>query len=132
MNTKTFLVILAIVAMTIAISAFDLKGSINGASDATSNISFSTVPDPLQPGPATFFIDVKDKNGKPVDTAKVSYNFNMTTMNMGEQQGDAASQGNGRYSATTRITMSGPWQLNTKVIMPDGSVEQKDLTIEVP
>lgn len=134
MNIKTFLVILTIVVGTIVIISFDSKGSVNGISsiNTDSRIAITTSPDPLQPGQATFFIDIKGKNGKPVDNAKVSYNFNMTTMNMGEQQGNAESQGNGRYSATTRITMRGPWQLNTKVTMPDGSVEQKDLTVDVP
>ena len=135
MNTKTLLIILAIMIGTIAILAFDTKGSSNnGTPDENNNegISLSTNPDPLQPGPATFFIDVKDKSGKPVDTAKVSFNLNMTTMNMGTQQGEATSQGNGRYSATGRMTMRGPWRVSTKVTMPDGSVENKDFTVDVP
>ncbi len=102
------------------------------AVSSTSGISLSTNPDPLQPGPATFLIDVKDKNGKPVDDAKVSYDLNMTTMNMGTQQGDATSQGKGRYSATGRMTMRGPWRISTKITMPDGSVENKDFTVDVP
>lgn len=139
MNTKTFLVILAIVVGTIAILAYDSKGSVNGLSDANSDsdISLTTNPDPLQPGPATFFIDVKDKNEKPVDTAKVSFDLNMTTMNMGTQQGEATSQGNGRYSAMGRMTMKGPWRVSVEVTMsdgsmPDGSVENKDFTVNVP
>jgi len=135
MNTKTLLVILAIMVGTIAILAFDSKGSSsNGAPDSnnTTGIALSTKPDPLQPGPATFFIDVKDKSGKPVDTAKVSFDLNMTTMNMGTQQGDATPQGNGRYSAMGRMTMRGPWRVSTKVTMPDGSVENKDFTVDVP
>ena len=110
MNTKTALIILVILIGAIAILAFDSKGSVNGVSDTnnSSGISLSTNPDPLQPGPATFMIDVKDKNGKPVDDAKVSYDLNMTTMNMGTQQGDATPLGNGRYSATGRMTMRGP------------------------
>jgi len=73
MNTKTFLVILAILVGTTAILAYDSKGSVNGLSGANSDsdISLTTNPDPLQPGPATFFIEVKDKSGKPVDTAQV-------------------------------------------------------------
>lgn len=69
MNTKTLLVILAIMVGTIAIS------SSNGAPDVGNNtrITLSTKPDPLQPGPATFFIEVKDKSGKPVDSAKVFF-----------------------------------------------------------
>lgn len=135
MNTKTLLVILAIMVGTIAILAFDTKGSaIGGTSNINSGsgISLSTNPDPLQMGAATFFIDVKDKSGKPIDTAKVSFDLNMTTMNMGTQQGEATSQGNGRYSAIGRMTMRGPWRVSTKVTMTDGSVENKDFTVDVP
>jgi len=53
-------------------------------------------------------------------------------MNMGTQQGNATSQGNGRYSVEGRMTMRGPWRVSTKVTMPDGSVENKDFTVNVP
>ncbi|MDO8610467.1 MAG: FixH family protein [bacterium] len=95
-------------------------------------ISLSTSPNPLQPGPATFFIDVKDKNGKPVDNATVLFDLNMTTMNMGTQQGNAVSLGNGRYSVTGSMSMRGPWRVRTTVTMPDGSVENKDFLVNVP
>ena len=119
---------------TIVILIYDPKGNIYGSSDTNSNsrIRLSTNPDPLQPGPATFFIDIKDKSGKPVDTAKVSFDLNMTTMNMGTQQGDATSQGNGRYAAMGTMTMRGPWRISTQVTMPDGSIENKDFTVNVP
>lgn len=133
MNTKTLLVIVAIiVSVGIIFEVKDMLSSGAQATNSTSGISLSTNPDPLQPGPATFFIDIKDKSGKPVDTAKVSFDLNMTTMNMGTQQGDATSEGNGRYSATGRMTMRGPWRVSTKVTMPDGSVENKDFTVDVP
>ena len=133
MNTKTVLIIIAIiVSMGIIFEVKDILSNGILAVSSTSGISLSTNPDPLQPGPATFMIDVKDKNGKPVDDAKVSYDLNMTTMNMGTQQGDATPLGNGRYSATGRMTMRGPWRVSTKTTMPDGSVENKDFTVEVP
>ena len=49
MNTKTLLVILAIMVGTIAILGYDSKGSVNGISDTDNNsgISLSTKPDPL-------------------------------------------------------------------------------------
>ena len=125
---------MAIMVGTIVVLVYDPKGSINGISDTNSNssISLSTNPDPLQPGPATFFIDIKDKSGKLIDTAKVSFDLNMTTMNMGTQQGDATSQGNGRYAAMGTMTMRGPWRISTQVTMPDGSIENKDFTVNVP
>lgn len=131
MNMRTILVIIAIiVSIGIIFEVKDMLGGDAQTANNTSGISLSTNPDPLQPGPATFVIEVKDKNGKLVDNAKVSFDLNMTTMNMGTQQGDATSQGNGRYSATGRVSMRGPWRISTKVTMPDGSIENKDFTVD--
>lgn len=105
----------------------------SGPSTATGAevVSLTTNPNPLQMGSATFMIDVKDKTGKPVDNATVSFDLNMTAMNMGTQQGKATSQGGGKYAATGRMTMRGPWKVATKVSMPDGSTINKDFTVNV-
>lgn len=108
------------------------SSSVTGSSTTGANISLSTDPNPLRTGPATFMIDVKDKSGKPVDNATVSFDLNMTSMNMGTQQGNAASLGNGRYAAKGRMSMRGPWRVSTTVKMPDGSSESKDFTVNVP
>lgn len=130
MNNKTLLIILAI--MVSAVAYFGWKASSGPSSSTGGGISLSTDPNPLRPGKATFMIDVKDKSGKPVDTATVSFDLNMTAMNMGTQQGNATSQGNGRYSAVGNMSMRGPWLVKTKVKMPDGSIESKDFTVNVP
>ena len=130
MNNKTLLIILAI--MVSAVAYFGWKASSGPSSSTGGGISLSTDPNPLRPGKATFMIDVKDKSGNPVDTATVSFDLNMTAMNMGTQQGNATSQGNGRYSAVGNMSMRGPWLVKTKVKMPDGSIESKDFTVNVP
>lgn len=107
------------------------SGDVISGSD-TQGISLSTDPNPLRLGQATFIISVKDKNGKPVNGATVSFDLNMTAMNMGTQQGKATEQGNGRYSAVGRLSMRGPWLLKTTVKMPDGSMVNKDFTVNVP
>jgi len=135
MNNKTLLIILVIMIGVIVILAFNARDSSSNETpdvNSDSGISLSTNPDPLQPGPATFLIDVKDKSGTPVDNAKVYFDLDMTTMNMGTQQGEATAQGNGRYSAQGRMTMRGPWRVSIKATMPDGSVENKDFTVDVP
>ncbi len=133
MNTKILLILL--VLMFGAIGYLSLKvnsSSVLGTStNGSGSISLSTNPNPLKPGPATFLIDVKDKNGKVVDDAKVSYNINMTTMDMGAQNGNATSQGNGRYSISAKMTMLGPWKVSVTVKMTDGSSEKKDFTVNV-
>jgi nitrogen fixation protein FixH len=137
MNNKMLVIILAIVVGAIAILGFKVmsaenSSTVSSATTGGSSISLSTNPNPLQTGKATFMIEVKDKNGKAVDNAKVSFGINMTTMNMGSQQGEATSQGNGKYAATGNMSMRGPWKVSTKITMPDGSVEDKDFTVNVP
>ena len=75
---------------------------------------------------------IKDKNGKPIDDSTLTYDLNMTTMNMGTQQGSAVFQSKGRYVATGNLTMRGPWRIRTKVTMPDGSTKNKDFVVNVP
>ena len=134
MNSKTLLIILAVIIGAVAVLGWKVMfapnpGTSSGSKDA---ISLSTDPDPLQLGQATFMIDVKDKSGKPVDNATVSFDINMTAMNMGTQQGTATPQGNGRYSAIGSMSMRGPWRIRTTIKMPDGSTENKDFTVNVP
>lgn len=134
MNNKTLLIVLAVMIGAVTILEWKVMSASNSSSVSGSNsaISLSTDPNPLRPGQATFMIDVKDKEGKPVDNATVAFDLNMTTMNMGTQQGNATSQGNGRYSAVGRMSMRGPWRVRTTVKMPDGSIENKDFTVNVP
>lgn len=134
MNSKTLLIALIVMMGGIVILGWKVMFAPNAgsASGGNSAISLSTNPDPLRLGQAIFIIDVRDKDNKPVDNATVSYDLNMATMNMGTQQGNAIPQGNGQYSATGRISMQGPWRVRTTVKMPDGSIENKDFTVNVP
>lgn len=134
MNNKTLLIVLVVMAVAVAFLGWKTMSIPNlGSSSGTEGgISLTTSPNPLRLGQATFMIDVKDKSGKPVDNATVSFDINMTAMNMGTQQGTATSQGNGRYSATGNLSMRGPWRVRTTVKMPDGSTENKDFTVNVP
>lgn len=135
MNNKTLLIILAVFVGAIALIGIKLtnsNGNTLGSGAENNSISLTTDPNPLKMGPATFIIDVKDKDGKPVENAKVSFDLNMTAMNMGTQKGNATFVGDGRYSAAGKMSMKGPWRVKTKVAMPDGSVENKDFTVNVP
>ena len=133
MINKNLLIMLAIAVGVIALLGFKLQSSSGSSSNngGNSQISLTTDPDPLKMGQATFIIDVKDKNGKPVENANVFFDLNMTAMNMGTQQGNATAQGNGQYAATGNMTMRGPWKVATKVTLPDGSAINKDFTVNV-
>ena len=136
MTSKNLLIALVLAVGVIALLGWKVMGSSSSGSTtntgSTDQISLTTDPNPLRLGNATFIIEVKDENEKPVDNATVWFDLNMTAINMGTQQGNATSQGNGKYAATGRMTMSGPWKVTTKITMPDGSVENKDFTVSVP
>ena len=131
MNNKNLLIILAIIIFIVGIFGLKIKSSSNSTNEGNETITLLTEPNPLKIGQATFIITVKDSNGKSVDNAKVFFDLNMTAMNMGIQQGYATSMGNGKYSAIGKLTMMGPWKVSTKVTMPDGSIINKDFTVNV-
>ena len=133
MQNKNLLIALVIGAIVVVGLGWKvLSGPSSSASIGSEAVTLTTDPNPLRTGPATFIIDVKDEAGKPVDNATVFFDLNMTAMNMGTQQGNATSQGNGRYAASGQMSMRGPWKVTTKVTMPDGSIVNKDFTVNVP
>lgn len=134
MNNKTLLTVLAVMVVAVGVLGWKTMSipTPGNSAGTDSGITLSTSPNPLRLGQATFMIDVKDNNGKAVDDATVSFDINMTAMNMGTQQGTATPQGGGRYSAVGNMSMRGPWRVRTSVKMPDGSTENKDFTVNVP
>lgn len=133
MNNKVVLGIVAVVVVILGIAVFTLGNGNSSSSNAagSGDITLSTNPNPPHIGQTTFMVSVKDKNGKPVDNAKVNFTINMTSMNMGSQQGSATSQGNGNYSAAGRFSMGGPWRVSTQITMPDGGSMNKDFDLNV-
>ena len=131
MSNKILLVALVLMVGLIGAMSWKVKSAVLGTTSESEVISLSTDPSPLKLGQATFIIDVNDKNGKSVDNATVSFDLNMTTMNMGTQQGEATSQGNGRYSAVGNMSMQGSWRIRFEVAMPDGSIQNKDFVVNV-
>lgn len=131
MNSKNLLIILVILVGVIGILGWRIKSTSSSAENNNETITLTTEPNPLKLGPATFIITVKDNQGKAVDKATVFFDLNMTAMNMGTQQGNATAMGNGKYSASGRLTMMGPWRVTVKVTMPDGSLIQKSFTVNV-
>ncbi len=133
MDNKVLIIALVIMTAVIGVMSWRINvGGVLGAKTEKDSITLSYSPNPLRLGRATFMIDVVDENGKPVDSAKVLFDLNMTTMNMGTQQGNATSQGNGRYSAEGNLSMRGSWRVRTAVNMPDGSTKNKDFIVNVP
>lgn len=88
-----------------------------------------TSPTTVRAGQNKFIVSVKDAAGKPVDDAIVNVDINMTTMNMGKQQGQATAQGDGEYAAVGNLGMLGPWKISTDVALPDGQQASEDFIV---
>ena len=133
MSNKILLVALVLMVGLIGVMSWKVKSSVLGVTTSGEKVFLTTNPNPLRLGQATFIIEVRGSDGKPVDDASVLFDLNMTTMNMGTQQGSATSQGKGgRYTATGNLSMRGPWRVRTTVTMPDGSTKNKDFVVNVP
>lgn len=55
---------------------------------------------------------------QPVSNAHVILTSTMETMDMGTDQLEAQSQGNGTYLAAAQFAMSGPWQVQVIISLP--------------
>ena len=67
---------------------------------------------------------------QPVANARVTLLSNMQTMDMGIDQVEAPSQGNGMYLATMQFAMSGPWRVQVLISMP-GEAQTASAVFEV-
>lgn len=101
-------------------------------SNATSGelqVSLSVDPDPPQAGPATFTVEVKDSEGKPVEGAQVSMSGRHVGMAHGGIEGQLEEQGGGRYQAEGSFSMSGTWRFDVEAV--SGSLAPKTQTFEI-
>ena len=74
---------------------------------------------PLITQPATLSLQVLVKSSQqPVTRSHVTLESDMVTMDMGIDQVDARSQGNGTYLASVQFSMSGLWRIRVIVSLP--------------
>lgn len=74
---------------------------------------------PLITQPATLSMQVVlSASRQAVTNARVTLQSDMETMDMGSDQADAHSQGDGTYMASVQFSMSGPWQIRVTVTVP--------------
>jgi hypothetical protein len=96
------------------------------------HMTFQVNPNPpLTTQPATLSIQVLlNTSQQPVTNAHVTLMSNMETMDMGIDQVEAQSQGNGIYLASVQFSMSGPWHVQVVISLP-GAKQTASATFEV-
>ena len=70
-------------------------------------------------------ITVTDVQGKPITGAKITTSVAMTSMDMGTTHPVVKDMGNGKYAATVKFSMAGPWRVNVKVTLPGQNMQIK-------
>ena len=91
-------------------------------------VELTTNPSPLKVGDAELIVNVKDKNGRPVEGAEVNVSYSMTTMSMGTTSGKATDEGGGRYTIKTNFGHTGNLKFTIQVDkpgLPQGILETK-------
>lgn len=116
-----FIIPAILLVVGIAVAVFFLGPK---TSKANSQITLVTNPNPPTVGPVDFTISTKAD-------AAVSYTINMTNMNMGEQQGQAVSQGNGVYKGSGRFSMRGPWRIAVTAKLSDNETISQNFDYNV-
>ncbi len=96
------------------------------------HLTFQVNPNPpVTSHPATLSIQVISRaSQQPITNAHVTLASNMQAMDMGIDQVEAQSQGNGIYLASVQFAMSGPWQVQVMVALP-GEKQTMNTAFEV-
>ncbi len=96
------------------------------------HLTFQVNPNPpVASHPTTLSIQVTLRvSQQPVTNAQVILTSNMQAMDMGIDQVEARSQGNGMYLANVQFTMSGPWHVQVIITSP-GAKQAVNTTFEV-
>jgi len=111
----------------VKVAAPDTSKLLSGSKNFGNNtLWLVSAPNPPVRGNNIFEAVMADATGNSINDAKVTFDLNMTNMNMGRNAALATFQGAGRYSGTVFFSMGGPWRVNVLVQrsgQPDATVQ---------
>jgi len=111
-----------------------VASSVNPALSATSNklaVTAAFEPAPPKQGPETIVVTVKEATGKPVKGAKVTMSSNMPTMSMSGPTLKAKDNGDGTYTASTKINFATKWTFDVTASAPGSQKGSTQLAADV-
>ena len=73
-------------------------------------------PSPPKAGNCTLDAYVIDSKGQPVSDATLTFDLNMTNMNMGKNTASPKLSGEGRYGSLVFFSMRGPWRVIITIV----------------
>jgi hypothetical protein len=94
-------------------------------------IQVAAQPDPPVVGAAQLLVTVKDRDGNPVQGARVRVEGNMAHPGMTPVFADGSGGEAGRYAVPMNWTMGGDWVLDVTVTLPDGQTAHQQFPVRV-
>ena len=86
---------------------------------------------PVRNETATVVVEVKDKDGKPVEGATVMLSSGMIGMSHGGPKGQLAGKGGGTYEGAGKFSMGGTWRIQIEASKDGGTPTTGRFDIEV-
>lgn len=100
------------------------------ASRPSLSVTAAFQPSPPKQGMDTIVVTVRDRSGKPVEGAVVTIGSNMPTMSMSGPSSKARANGNGTYTAKTKINFATKWTFDV-VAAAKGQKAHTQLTADI-
>ena len=101
-----------------------------GESSGAVKIEVMSNPSPAMKGDVELILTITDKDGKPIEGAKVEVAAVHTDMSGMDMSGQATEQGGGKYSIKANFQEAGNWILTVKVTK-DSLDYKEDIKFEV-
>jgi hypothetical protein len=84
------------------------------------NLEHQISPQPPRVGPVAITLRITDGAGKPVTSARISIEGNMSHAGMTPVFAEASEMGDGRYRATMDLSMAGDWIVVARATLQNG------------
>ena len=132
-RTLAFLILFFVVLGGMMVFAFNGTQSVAPAAPSSGDFSLMLTTNPNIPGvgDVTLVVDVRDRNGRPVNDAAVSISASHTSMAGMNLAGQATAQGGGRYAVAGKLGMSGAWRAKIEVNRPGAQPVTQEFDIAV-
>jgi hypothetical protein len=130
-HRQHFHLLLAVLALLLLVAGCGRVQRSAPAGNPAFAIQVSAQPDPPAVGDAQLLVTVKDRDGNPVQGARVRVEGNMTHPGMKPVMADGSGGEAGRYVVPMSWTMSGDWVLDVTVTLADGQTAHQQFPMRV-
>ncbi len=128
---RAFFVAGALILLALLLGACGRAQSAASQTKDDYQVSFATDPAPPNQGAGAVIVTVKDKQGKPVDGARVAVEANMNHAGMTPENANTAEGANGVYRMPLNWSMGGAWYVDVSITLPSGEVLRRRFPVDV-